>query len=597
MPGIVPDPGSIQMPAPAAGGIVPDAGSIQAPAPAAAPAPQVSGLESFGRGALQSVSHGLSDEITGALESLFTDKSYTQARDESRANNAEAARQNPISYGAGTIAGGLATAVVPGLGAVEGATALGTAARAGVQGAVAGFGSSNADLTKGDVGGALRDTVEGGVTGALVGGALHKAGDVIGGNAEKTFEKDANASLYGKARPKDATQAFRVQDANPEIAKEVIYSDDFKPVLKLARQGKTEEAVDAAQAFVDKASEKRLDNYKIATAEGAEGTIGSVVDRLKKIAGDRGGDVGGEGEGNAVSAMAKSIESRYSSRKLSDIAPQFLESLGDDAPKSETVTSGDLWAAAKKHFATTMDGKLSESAGNVPTPIADAIGAMKFEFDPEAKIPLLKLRQITTAAQKSAVESLGTIAETERARITGSVEQAVNEALETHLDAAAKTSKEAADAVERIRHDDKVISMGLSAKTGLTQKLIKESTGKGATLADRASQTVKGAAQIAGIGLLGHGSTAAGLALEAAPLALKAVGAGARDINERIARLLNAERMGNTYAKGVLDTVRKTPQGQARVSGVLNAIREIPQGAARVAGLAAGGGPTDQGNQ
>ena len=62
---------------------------------------EVSQLESGLRGAAQGASLGFSDEITGAIESLLSEKSYEQARDESRRNYKQAQEQNPISFGTG----------------------------------------------------------------------------------------------------------------------------------------------------------------------------------------------------------------------------------------------------------------------------------------------------------------------------------------------------------------------------------------------------------------------------------------------------------------------------------------------------------------
>jgi len=48
--------------------------------------PNVSGTESALRGAAQGLSLGFADEITGGVESLLSDKTYDQARNESREN-------------------------------------------------------------------------------------------------------------------------------------------------------------------------------------------------------------------------------------------------------------------------------------------------------------------------------------------------------------------------------------------------------------------------------------------------------------------------------------------------------------------------------
>lgn len=123
-------------------------------------------LESFGRGAIQGVTFGYADEISGALESAFSDKDYKTARDESRRAFDRAEKANPKSYLAGDISGGVATAFVPGLGflnAAKGAKVASVVGKGMLQGAVSGLGRSNAE----DVKDAVKDTA----TGAALGGA------------------------------------------------------------------------------------------------------------------------------------------------------------------------------------------------------------------------------------------------------------------------------------------------------------------------------------------------------------------------------------------------------------------------------------------
>lgn len=112
--------------------------------------PNISKVESLGRGTIQGATFGLADEISGGFEAakdvLTTDKKlsdlsqlYEKRRDESRANFKAAEKANPGYYTAGEIAGGIASSVVP-MGA---ATSIGRAAIVGGRaGAVSGFGYS-----------------------------------------------------------------------------------------------------------------------------------------------------------------------------------------------------------------------------------------------------------------------------------------------------------------------------------------------------------------------------------------------------------------------------------------------------------------------
>lgn len=125
-------------------------------------------LESFIRGAAQGASFDFGDEITGAVEAALSDKTYEQARDESRAAYKEAQAQNPISYFGGNVAGGMA---IPGLGTgaiaakglIGGSKALQLAKAGAIAGGLTGAGASE------DTGmGLVKDTA----AGATLGGVL-----------------------------------------------------------------------------------------------------------------------------------------------------------------------------------------------------------------------------------------------------------------------------------------------------------------------------------------------------------------------------------------------------------------------------------------
>lgn len=183
----------------------------QMPAAPAAPAPEVGKLESLLRGAAQGGTLGFADEIVGGVESLFTDKTYDQARDESRANFKAADDANPITSGIGNVAGGLSSMLIPGLGAGTGMAATGKllskvpgiggalsgsmlakAATMGAGlGAVEGAGRSVAT----DMGGIGDDALSGAAMGGVLGGgselatsAIGAAGRAAGGYMKQAFE-------------------------------------------------------------------------------------------------------------------------------------------------------------------------------------------------------------------------------------------------------------------------------------------------------------------------------------------------------------------------------------------------------------------------
>jgi len=139
------------------------------------PEAPTSQTESLLRGAAQGATGGFADELAGAASALYSGvtslpggsaaksaelagEGYVRGRDESRAAYGRAAQDNPLTYSAGDLAGTIGSAaLLPG-----GALAKGVAYGAG-----RGLGSSTADLTKGDVAGAVEDTAKGAVIGAL----------------------------------------------------------------------------------------------------------------------------------------------------------------------------------------------------------------------------------------------------------------------------------------------------------------------------------------------------------------------------------------------------------------------------------------------
>ena len=139
--------------------------------------------ESGLRGTAQGLTMGSIDEITGFLESLISDKSYEEARDESRSAYKEAEEANPGTYMAGDVAGSIGTMFVPGLGLAKGASLAAQTGKLGALGVAEGFGRSEEDT----VSGLAKDAIIGGTIGAVAPGAIKgigKAAKGIGAAAE-----------------------------------------------------------------------------------------------------------------------------------------------------------------------------------------------------------------------------------------------------------------------------------------------------------------------------------------------------------------------------------------------------------------------------
>lgn len=158
-------------------------------------------LEAATRGAAQGATMGFEPQIAGSLDAIKSAildgkvslddvlDTYRKGRDEAKASNKAASDAHPVVSTLANVLGSLPTiAATGGLGEVAGgAEALGGLARFGnavktgaTIGGVTGLANSDADLTKGDVLGNLKDAAKGAVEGGLTGGVTDLGAGVIG---------------------------------------------------------------------------------------------------------------------------------------------------------------------------------------------------------------------------------------------------------------------------------------------------------------------------------------------------------------------------------------------------------------------------------
>lgn len=182
----------------------------------AANRPPVDAATSAARGGLQGLTSGFADEAAAGIETAASkipgvrsvaqwmqpagaprvddpNVTYEQRRDYKRGQNAAAQQDNPNTYAAGQVAGGVAQALVPvGKAAATTAQALKTGA---VAGGVAGAGYSNAQ----DAGQLATDTLKG----AAVGAGSAAVGQALGGvvkGAPKRVEEGPLKELTAEAK-------------------------------------------------------------------------------------------------------------------------------------------------------------------------------------------------------------------------------------------------------------------------------------------------------------------------------------------------------------------------------------------------------------
>lgn len=182
--------------------------------------------KSVGLGAAQGLTLGFGDEGAGAIAGFGKDilsgilprmESYRNARDQFRETFREAKSDNPKSYVGGELVGSVGT--LPFLGGA-------TVPRMMALGAAQGLGNSEADLTRGDVGGAVRDTTIGGILGGLLG----KAGNTISkaisipGFEDLAQTRAAKALGYTKRFFKDPKQFEKAKKVGQTMLDEGVIS-------------------------------------------------------------------------------------------------------------------------------------------------------------------------------------------------------------------------------------------------------------------------------------------------------------------------------------------------------------------------------------
>lgn len=172
-------------------------------------------VESGLMGAAQGASLGFADELEGAaratyekLSNPFSDsfqKVYEAKRDTARERYDIAEKQNPKSFMAGEIGGGLATSLIPGAGVAKGASLLGGAAKMAAMGGVsaAGLSKHSAYQSPEELEAFAKDVGMGAATGGLTQAAtagLAKAGPSLYNYLKSTAGERAVKAATGQKK-------------------------------------------------------------------------------------------------------------------------------------------------------------------------------------------------------------------------------------------------------------------------------------------------------------------------------------------------------------------------------------------------------------
>lgn len=489
------------------------------------------GFESVGRGLLQGVTLGFSDEIGGAIGSLFSDKSYSQIRDEIRANDKAAKEAHPFLYGAGEIGGGIATAFVPGLNVAKGASLAKTALSLGAQGAAAGLGGSEAT----DIGGMAKDAAIGGVLGAGIGAAAHGAGKLLSAAPAKAIEDRAANVVQGeglsgaasqaskKALARDTegvdkalTTAFKAEGEKKPITLASIMRDPAKEVLPVVdeRLSQIGKKLDPIYAKFDKAEGGGMSIHHI---------VNSIDDEVAQL---------GRQPGNEQLIKA-------------------LESARDSAVKSWAPEMVEKIAANRKTAAMGLDSV--------------------FKNMEDVKVPFADVRNWVTRLQQKAVPL-------EETSIKTNVAMKVRDLLNNTIEAAADNHPKLAKEAEALFENNRMFSATARIRDAVEERLVKENagvtSGKG-HLAHAIGAAVGGVAGGAiPIPIVGHaagaavGSAVAGKVQAGLGGARQAATAQLAKATERLTQLAQRAQAGDQTAAAILHAVHNSPDVLAKLAGL-----------------------------
>lgn len=193
-------------------------------------------MDAFVGGALSGATLDFSDELYGAYKALTSSLTedankkhaywdyYRFFRDSARERKAQLWDEHPVMYGAGDVAGSVATSVMlPGVGAgAKGASLATRALAAGAKALPQGLGMATADLTKGDIKGAAIETAIFGAVASI----MHGGVDVVKGAITKkvtldTIQKYGSAVLQSDAPEKALNALEKHADAEAALLRKM----------------------------------------------------------------------------------------------------------------------------------------------------------------------------------------------------------------------------------------------------------------------------------------------------------------------------------------------------------------------------------------
>lgn len=204
---------------------------------------------------------------------------YRQGRDAKRQDYEAAQKANPGTFTTGEVGGGITTAFVPGLGALNAAKGAGVATVMGkgaLQAGIYGLGDSKADLTKGEFVDAAVDTAKSAALGAAGAGLIHGASKGVG----YVGDKIADTKAWQRVEEWVSSLPEAMQKKAREKAVEAL-----NPILSQQERLET-------SGRLDKVGQELLDNNILQGKSGLPTGIKGIYNNLQNKTKEVGQEVG-----------------------------------------------------------------------------------------------------------------------------------------------------------------------------------------------------------------------------------------------------------------------------------------------------------------
>ncbi len=290
-------------------------------------------------------------------------EAYRQNRDAVRDLHAVAEQEHPTAHMVGDIAGGVAGAFVPGLGAAKGATLAKIIGRAAVQGGVEGAGRSDAGGD--DLGQFARDTL----TSAAFGGATAGvAGKFLHGSTDRVVKRalgDLTDGATAKMRDKVVGKAGKAVDG---VYEEIAQNKALQAAGKDAQK-----ALQAVQASVEDVGAKLDDQFAKAGAATPGIRVSAITDNMHRLADELAKSPGKASAAAAVRGQISDVVTAWKGR--THVTPQevreFAKDVGDHAfagspavaPKQGASVAQQVWGNMKDLIEQNIEEAAKKTEG------------------------------------------------------------------------------------------------------------------------------------------------------------------------------------------------------------------------------------------